>query len=73
MIEHAEKNWKTGDYNVYRTGKLAATREGERDKIIIPVGSARSLYSLFKSKVPLTYSTRVICELLRIFRRPKPT
>jgi hypothetical protein len=31
MIEHTEKNWKTGDYNVYKIGRLAATREGERN------------------------------------------
>jgi hypothetical protein len=33
MIEHLEKNWKTGDYNVCRTGNLPATREGERNML----------------------------------------
>jgi hypothetical protein len=28
------------------------------ENVIIPVGSARSPHSLFKSKVPLTYPTR---------------
>ena len=34
MIDHMEKDGKiekSGDYNVYRTGELAATRKGERD------------------------------------------
>lgn len=34
MIDHMEKTGKiekTENYNVYRIGKLAATREGERD------------------------------------------
>jgi hypothetical protein len=34
MIEHMEKTGKiekTENYNVYRIGKLAATREGERN------------------------------------------
>ena len=34
MIDHMEKDGKiekSGDYNVHRTGELAATRKGERD------------------------------------------
>jgi hypothetical protein len=34
MIDHMEKDGKiekSGGYNVYRTGELAATRKGERD------------------------------------------
>ena len=43
------------------------------DNSKIPVDSARSPYSLFKSKVPLTYSTVALYVLVRIFRKPKPT
>jgi hypothetical protein len=61
MIEHMEKEGKiekTADYNVYRIGNTC--HEGRRKEyaIIIPIGLARSPYSLFKSKVPLTYPTR---------------
>jgi hypothetical protein len=41
--------------------------------IFHPVGLARSPYSLFRNKVPLTYPTRFLHVLARISRKSYPT
>jgi hypothetical protein len=61
-IEHMEKTGKIEKTEVRMSTESASYLPRGRRKgyaIIDPVDSARSVHSLFKSKVPLTYTTRL--------------